>query len=264
VSRAVARLEESLGTRLVQRNSRSVTVTSEGRAFYGEVSPAVTTIRHAARGVDAGDEGPRGRLRVSAPNDIGTTVVAGLVAEFTALWPNVAVDVELSTRHVQLVEDGFDVAIRAAAKLADSSLVVRKVGDLEAELYASPAYVALRGAPSSPAELSEHACVLHRPVAGRAEWILDGPDGRARSVVSGRVSGDDFTFLRAAVLANAGIALLPRTIAAPDVAAGHLVRVLPAYTARGQSLFVLYASAPKVSVKIAAFRDFLVDAFARK
>jgi DNA-binding transcriptional LysR family regulator len=263
VSRAVARLEDALGTRLVYRNTRNVTPTSEGKAFYAQVSPAVATLRDAAQGASGADLSPRGRLRVTAPNDVGSTFVAAVVTAFVERYPNVAVDVELSTRRVNLVQEGFDVALRAARTLTDSSLVARRVGHIEAELYASSAYARAHGVPATLEDVSEHACVLFRSQDGRAEWSLEGPEGPVRHVVRGRISGDDFLFVRAAVLAGAGIALLPRIVAAEDVAAGRLVRVLPGYTMKGTSLHIVYAATSKVPAKIAAFRDFVVASFAR-
>ncbi len=263
VSRAVARLEDSLGTRLVHRNTRSVTPTSEGRAFYAEVSPAVASLHAAARGIDGADRSPRGRLRVSAPNDIGSTFLAAVVSAFTARCPNVAVDVELSTRRVNLVEEGFDLALRAAYKLDDSSLVARRVGELEADLYASSQYVAKHGAPASLDALAEHALVLFRAKDGQSEWVLDGPEGVVTRKVRGRISGDDYTFVCGATLGGSGVAVLPRLVAARDVAEGRLVRVLPDYVSRGAALHVVYAAAPKVPAKVAAFRDFVMESFAR-
>jgi DNA-binding transcriptional LysR family regulator len=259
LSRAVARLESATGTLLVQRNTRSVTPTSEGQAFYTEVKPAVLTLQHAARGVDGNEREVRGRLRVSAPNDIGSTFVAGLVTTFTERYPNVEVNVELSSRKVNLVQEGFDVALRASGKLSDSSLVARKAGDLEAELYASPGYLSGRGAPATLAALSEHRCVLFRPDAGEAVWALDGPEGVVEQRVRGRIGGDDFLFVRAATLSGAGVAMLPRIIAADDVHAGRLVRVLPQYTQRGSALYVVYAAARVLPAKISAFRDFVLQ-----
>ncbi len=264
VSRAVARLEETLGTRLVHRNTRSVTPTSEGRAFYAEVSPAVASLQAAARGIDGADRSPRGRLRVSAPNDIGSTFLAAVVTGFTARCPNVAVDVELSMRRVNLIEEGFDLALRAAGKLDDSSLVARRVGELEADLYASPEYVASRGAPTSLDALADHALVLFRAKDGQAEWVLEGPEGVVTRKVRGRISGDDYTFVCGAALGGSGIALIPRLVATRDVAEGRLVRVLPEYVYRGAALHVVYAASPKVPAKIAAFRDFVMESFARE
>ena len=264
VSRAVSRLEGTLETRLVNRNTRSVTATSEGRTFYAAVSPAVAAVNQAARGVDGGDRAPRGRLRVSAPNDLGSTFVAGVVASFVERYPNVVVDVELSGRRVNLVEEGFDLAVRATGKMLDSSLVARKVGELESDLYASRAYVDVHGVPATVEALSDHACVLFRPRDGHESWPLDGPSGQLVHAAKGRVSGDDFTFVRAAVLAGAGIALLPRIVAAEDVVAGRLVHILPQYVRRGASMHIVYAAGAKVPAKIAAFRDFMIATFARR
>lgn len=259
LSRAVARLESATGTRLVHRNTRNVTPTSEGHAFYLEVAPAVLTLRHAARGVDGNEREVRGRLRISAPNDIGSTFVAGVVAAFADRYPHVEVCVELSTRKVNLVQEGFDVALRASGKLSDSSLVARKATDLEAELYASPSYLNAWGVPATPADLDAHRCVLFRPDDGESTWALDGPDGVTERKVRGRVSGDDFLFVRATALSGAGIAMLPRIIAVDDVAAGRLVRVLPLHTVRGAALYVVYAGARVLPPKIAAFRDFVLQ-----
>ncbi len=259
MSRAVARLETTTGTRLVHRNTRSVTPTSEGHAFYLEVAPAVLRLRNAARAVDGNEREVRGRLRISAPNDIGSTFVAGVVTAFAERHPHVELCVELSMRKVNLVQEGFDLALRASGKLSDSSLVARKVTDLEAELYASPGYLSGRGAPATPADLDAHRCVLFRPDGGESTWALEGPEGATPRVVRGRISGDDFLFVRAAALSGAGIALLPRIIAVDDVAAGRLVRVLPLHTVHGAALYVVYAGARALPPKIAAFRDFVVQ-----
>jgi DNA-binding transcriptional LysR family regulator len=259
LSRAVARLEKTTGTRLVHRDTRSVTATSDGHAFYTEVAPAVLALRHAARGVGSSGREPKGHLRISAPNDIGATFVAGLVTAFTERYPSVDVDVELSTRRVNLVQEGFDLALRASDQLSDSSLVARKAGELEGELYASPAYLKARGVPLTVESLESHRCVLFRPEQGQVTWKLEGPSGAVEQLVRGRIGGDDFLFVRAAALSGAGVAMLPRIVAVDDVSAGRLVRVLPAYTLRGAALYVMYAASRVVPAKIAAFRDFVLQ-----
>jgi len=259
LSRAVARLEAATGTRLVYRNTRAVTPTSEGQAFYAEVAPAMLTLQQAARAVDGNEREVRGRLRVSAPNDLGSTFVAGLVAGFTARYPLVDVNVELSMRQVNLVREGFDLALRASEKLNDSSLVARKAGDLEAALYASPGYLSAWGAPTELDDLDAHRCVLFRPDNGEAIWTLHGPEGVVERRVRGRIGGDDHSFVRGAALAGAGVALLPHLIAADDVASGRLVHVLPQYAMRGAALYVVYAAARVLPAKISAFRDFALQ-----
>ena len=263
VSRAVARLEQSLGTRLVQRTTRSVHATADGRTFYVDVAPAVATLQHAARGVEGADRSPRGRLRVTAPNDIGSTFLADVVVEFAERCPRVELELVLTTRTVNLVEEDVDIAIRAG-RLADSSLVARKLAELEADIYASRGYVQSRGAPASLEDIAQHACVLFRPKEGEVEWRLQGPEGEVRQKVRGRIGGDDFTFVRAAVLAGGGIGLIPRLVAAAEVATGRLVRVLPSYVMREGSLHVVHASSRNVPAKVAAFRDFVIEAFARR
>ena len=261
VSRAIARLETSLGARLVQRTTRSVTPTAEGRAFYAEVAPAVATLHEAARQVDGADEAPRGRLRITAPADLGPTFLARVLVQFVQKYPRLTVDVELTGRQVNLVQEGFDVALRAALKLPDSTLVAKRVGDAHCALYASVGYARLHGVPTTIEELSQHPCVLFRGRDGAAELPLHGPEGEVRVVLTGPVGADDFAFVRSAALYDGGIALLPMFIAGDDVAAGRLVRVLPAYTALPASFYILYAGVPKVPAKIVAFRDFVAEAF---
>jgi DNA-binding transcriptional LysR family regulator len=263
VSRAVARLEVALGARLLQRTTRSVHPTSEGRAFYAEVAPAIAALKHAARGVEGADRAARGRLRVTAPNDLGSSFLAEVVVEFAERCPRVDVELELTNRYVDLVEEGFDVAIRAAERLADSALIAHKVGEVEADLYASIAYVQARGMPASPADLSRHACILFRGREGEAEWSLQGPEGEVVVKARGRVSGDDYGFVRGAAVAGGGVALIPRMVAARDVADGKLVRVLPDYVSRGTALHVVHPAARNLPAKVVAFRDFIVEAFAR-
>jgi DNA-binding transcriptional LysR family regulator len=262
VSRAVARLEGSVGAALVQRTSRSLRPTSEGRAFYAQVAPAVVAVRDAARGIEASDRAPRGKLRVTAPNDIGAAFLPDVIVAFTERYPLVEVELLLTARIVNLVEEGVDVGVRAG-HLPDSTLVTRRLGEMRAALYAAPSYLVARGAPGTVAELSEHACILFRPSRGEATWKIRGPEGEVAQRVRGRIGADDFLFVRAAVIGGAGIALLPRVLAEPAVADGTLVRVLPEHATVGAPLQLVHPPARVLATKIAAFRDFAVEAFAR-
>jgi DNA-binding transcriptional LysR family regulator len=262
VSRAIARLESRAGVRLLHRTTRALRPTSEGRDLYATVAPAVTALRAAARTLEPATRKPKGRLRVTAPTDLCSGFLASVIVAFAERHPLVTLDFSLTNQHTNLVEDGFDVAVRATARLGDSSLVARKLGDLEHRLYASPKYVERYGAPTSLADLSKHACVVFRATDLARTWPLRG-DGRETSVeVRGRIGGDDFTFVRPIIMAGGGIGLLPHINAAADEASGRLVRVLPAFQARGASLYVVYPSARNVPLRVTAFRDFVVDAFA--
>ncbi|WP_394839133.1 LysR family transcriptional regulator [Pendulispora rubella] len=264
VSRAVSRLEQALGVRLVQRTTRNMMPTEEGRMFYEDVAPALTVVRNAARGLEGAGRSPRGRLRLSAPHDVGTTFLPPLVVEFAQRFPLVNVEVHLSSRMVNLVEEGFDLAVRAGS-FSETSLVSRRVGDIEWDLYGSASYVEQNGTPRTLDDLDQHTCVLFRPRGGETEWRLHGRDGKDPETrkVRGRIGGDDFEFVRAAILAGGGIGLLPRITASGDVAAGKLVRVLPQYEVHSGVLHMVYPSARQVPAKVALFSDFVIDSFAR-
>src|SRR5262249_20974856 len=152
-------------------------------------------------------------------------------------------DFTVTNKHENLVGGGFDVAVRATANLADSSLVARKLGDLEHRLYASPRYLQKHGAPATVRDLEDHHLVVFRAKDLARTWALRGPGGEASVAVRGRIGGDDFTFVRAMVVSGGGIGLLPHVNCATDEVSGRLVRVLPDYHARGASLYVVYPSA---------------------
>jgi DNA-binding transcriptional LysR family regulator len=262
VSRTIARLEASTGTRLLHRTPRSVQATSEGRAIYASVREAVGTLERAARTLEPATRRPKGLLRVSAPTDIGATFLADVAVAFGERYPLVQIDVALTNRVVNLVDEGFDVAVRASIRLADSSLVAKKLGDVAHALYASPRYLERYGAPATPRDLGDHRCIVFRGTDLAKTWRLYDAKEPIEVLVRARMGGDDFGYVRAAVIAGGGIALLPRLVCAKDEDAGRLVRVLPGFEAKGAGLYVLYPSADHVPARVTAFRDFVAAAFA--
>jgi DNA-binding transcriptional LysR family regulator len=261
VSRTIARLEASAGTRLLHRTPRSVHATSEGRAIHASISEAVGTLERAARALEPATRRPKGVLRATAPVDIGGSFLADVAVAFVERHPLVQIELALTNRAVNLVDEGFDVAVRAATRLADSSLVAKKLGHLEHALYASPRYVEKHGAPSSPGELGDHSCIAFRAKDLLKTWRLYDGKETVDVLVRARMGGDDFSYVRAAVLADGGVALMPRLVCAKDEAAGRLVRVLPEFEAKGAWLYVLYPSAAHVPARVTAFRDFVAAAF---
>jgi DNA-binding transcriptional LysR family regulator len=261
VSRTIARLEASTGTRLLHRTPRSVHATSEGRAIYASVSEAVGTLERASRALEPATKQPKGVLRVTAPTDIGASFLADVAVAFGERHPLVQMELALTNRSVNLVDEGFDVAVRAALRLADSSLVAKKLGEVEHALYASPRYIERHGAPSSPGDLGDHRCIVFRGKDLVKTWTLEGDEETIEVVIHARMGGDDFGYVRGAVLAGGGIALLPCLVCAKDEAAGRLVRVLPRFEAKGANLYVLYPSAAHVPARVTAFRDFVAAAF---
>lgn len=259
VSRRVARLEEVLGVRLLKRTTRRMSLTEEGQRFYERVAPALEVIEGASSEAKESSGEPTGTLRVTAPVDFGHAVLGELVAAFLRRHPKVSVEVDLSNRYVDLVQEGFDVAVRAGP-LQDSSLVARKLATVDLWLFASPAYLDERGAPGSPEDLARHDCVLFRPKRGAERWRLSRGDDEVTVEVTGRVSTGDFAFLRTLVRGGAGVGYLPAFLAARDVDEGTLVRVLPPWTLGGSPVHVVTASGRHLPAKVKAFRDFLVEA----
>jgi DNA-binding transcriptional LysR family regulator len=263
VSRAIARLEASTRARLLHRTSRSVHLTAEGSAIYEAVSEAVAALERAAFAFEPASPQPSGVLRVTAPTDIGCTFLADVAVAFGERHPLVQLDLALTNRAVSLVGERFDMAVRAATRLEDSSLVVKRLGNLEHALYASPGYIERYGAPATPADLGRHRCIVFRGKALAKTWSLRAHEETIEVPLRGQMAADDFGYIRASVLAGGGVALMPRIVCTKDEAAGRLVRVLPTFAAKGADLCLLYPAAAHVPTRVAAFRDFVAAAFAR-
>jgi DNA-binding transcriptional LysR family regulator len=250
VSRALARLEAELGAQLLHRTTRQVALSTAGAALYERTAPHLAALGSALADLPEREAQPSGELRLTAPPDVGTIVLPELLARFTLRYPKVHVDVRLSSQPVDLVGEGFDLAIRAAGELADSSLAVRKLTPLAGAYYAAPAYLARRGEPREAGDPGH-------------EWVVLAALARRLPLPAGvrpRLLGDDFVFLREAVRAGVGIGMLPTFVGEPCVGSGELVRVL-ARTRLDfrRGLVLLYPSSGTVPRKVSAFRDFLVE-----
>jgi DNA-binding transcriptional LysR family regulator len=254
VSRAVASLEGELRLQLFQRTTRHVSVTPDGAALYERLAPAWHAVTSALATAPERDQ-PAGVLRVTAPPDIGTMFLAKATPRFIARYPLVSVDVSLTSRRVDVVREGFDLAIRGASRsLEDSSLVARTLAKTELRFYASPSYLARRGTPRAVSDLAIHDMVAFRGWKYPREIM---------SVMSrARVSCDDFLFLRTALVGGAGLGLVPPFVAQDDVAAGTLVQALPKVSQGAGRFLLLHANTKQVSKRLSVFRDFLVDMFA--
>lgn len=255
VSRAIARLEAELGVQLLFRTTRQVSPSAAGTALYDRIAPLLRSVQSALGEVPEREELPSGLLRVTAPVDLGVLFLAEVVTRYTARYPAVSVDLHLTGRVVDLVGEGFDVALRVASRLEDSTLVVRRAAPIVLQLFASPLYLARRGTPRSEAELSAHEWVVFR--SGPHKLRLTGASAAPGS--SGRIACDDMLFLRDAVRAGAGLGLLPEFLAEPEVLSGALVRVLPRFERQAGYLHLVTPAARHVPRKVAAFRDLVVE-----
>jgi DNA-binding transcriptional LysR family regulator len=265
VSRRVTELEEELGVQLLHRTTRKLALTEAGRSYYEQAEKALTELQAAAESATGMDTEARGIVRITAPVDIGVMGLADIVAEFVREYPEIHVELSLSSKVVDLAAEGFDIGIRAG-RSRDASLVVRRLGTAGLGLYASPAYLKARGRPHSLADLAEHDCVLFRGKHGKALWRLDGPDGEPSSIeVRGHVNVDEMLFVRQAIGAGLGIGLLPTIVIASCARVGVLEpveRVLPELSMGGADVAVVTPSGPKRPRRVTILRDFLVERLA--
>ena len=258
VSRAVTQLEETLGVRLLQRTTRTLALTEAGLALYDRASRALTELGDAAASAAEMDGAPHGTVRITAPADIGNTLLAELVVDFCREHPAIRVEVSLTGRVVDLVEEGFDLALRAG-RLADSSLIARKLAIVEGAIFATPKYLKKHGTPARVADLAAHSCVVFRPQQGRATWSLRGPRGEETVSVGGQIAADDFSFVRRAVLSSAGLGVIPSFLFTHELETGKVVRVLPTYAAMGAALHLVHPSARHLPQRVQLLRDYLLE-----
>ncbi|CAN7658581.1 LysR family transcriptional regulator [Variovorax paradoxus] len=260
VSRRIQQLEAQLGTRLMQRSTRRLTLTSAGRAFHERCAGALDGLVEAGQALITGSQQPSGLVRVAATADFFDFFPMEWVADFLGAHPLVRVDFVLSDARADLIAEQIDIAFRGGA-LPDSGYVGRKLlGARTDGMVASPAYIAARGAPATLQELAEHDCVTSPHPSGCTLWRLAGPGGAEEEVqVAGRFSGNTAQALRKAALAGLGIALLPPTMARLDLEAGRLVPVLPQYQRTGQGLSVLYPSRKHLPLAVSAFIGMMME-----
>lgn len=257
VSRYVSRLEDRLGVRLLNRTTRSLRPTELGAAYYERVSRIIQEIAEAEAAVTNMQVEPRGTLRVSAPLSFGYPFMGRIFSSFLEAWPEVTLELDLTDRVVDIIDEGFDLAIRIG-RLRDSSLIARRLAATDRIVVASPRYLEERGTPKVPDDLRHHDCLLYAYEATTASWRL-GPD--LTVPVKGRLVSNNGDVLAAAAAEGLGLALLPSFIAGRRVYRGELVRVLQEYTSWEAGVFAVYPHSRHLSTKVRAFVDHLVACF---
>jgi DNA-binding transcriptional LysR family regulator len=266
VSRSVGALEAELGARLLNRTTRSLNLTEAGRAYFERVSRILADLDDADRALGQHQASPRGRLQVSAPMSFGFLHLAPALPEFLARFPEVDVALSLNDRFVDLVDDGFDLALRIGA-MPDSSLMARRIAPIRRTLCASPDYFRRRGTPHAPEDLKAHECLRLRNsnVARTQEWRFVDPDGKLSLVsVSGRVSANNGDALRILALTGFGVANLPTFIVGADLRAGKLLSSLDRFIPQDLAMNAVYPHSRHLSPKVRAFVDFLVERFGKR
>ena len=262
VSRHVSELESHLAARLLNRTTRRLSLTESGRVFHEHCVQLLADLEEAEESASAATIKPRGTLRLTASITFGARHLAPAIAEFITRYPEMRFDVELSDRAVDLVDEGFDVAVRIGA-IGSQSLVGRKIGATRLVCCAAPSYLARHGEPATPEDLAGRACLTYEYSSLRYVWPFRDRDGRERNVrIAGPVHANNGRFLEALSVEGAGIVYEPDFIVGPDVRAGKLVAILRGFQPLPASIYVVYPSRRHLSAKVRAFTDFLAARFA--
>ena len=264
VSRQVGRLEDALGTRLLNRSTRHIGLTEAGRLYYERASRIVADVDEANAAVAELAEAPRGTLRLNVPVVFGRRYVAPYMREFLETHPDVHVELNVTDHYVDLIEEGADLAIRIGGP-SQSSYIVRKLATIDRVLCASPEYFARHGRPRRPEDLARHNCIVYRLQPGEVVWELIGEDGTFAVPVSGNFASNNAVAIAAAMTAGIGIALLPVWIVGREIQQGRAGIVLGDYRAHPTDLadevYAVFPHARNLSAKVRACVDFLARKF---
>lgn len=260
VSRHVGDLEARLAVRLLRRTTRRLSLTEEGEVFYARCTDLLDGIAEAEAEITSLTGEATGLLRVNVPLSFGLLQLAPLWPEFMRLHPRVTLDVTLVDRVVDLVDEGFDLAVRIA-RLPSSSLVTRKLASTRVILCASPRYLAENGMPRHPLELSQHSVIAYNLLATGDTWEFTGPEGKVSVKVTPRMRTNSGDTCRAAALQHRGLVIQPSFLIGEDLLAGTLVEVMPDYKSIELGIYAVYSSRKFLAPKVRLLIDFLVDAF---
>lgn len=262
VSRHVGELEQRLGARLLHRTTRRLSLTDDGQLFFARAKEMLAAVDEAESEISSRSGEPSGRLRINAPLSFGVLHLAPLWPRFAQLYPKVSLDIELSDRVVDLVEEGYDLAVRIT-NLPSSQLVSRQLATARMICCASPQYLAQHGTPAHPSELAQHEVVSYSYFAARDEWTFTAPDDTPVVVhTQARIHANNGDTCRAAALEHQGIILQPDFIVADDLRRGDLIDLMPTYRATTLGIHAMYPSRKHLPIKTRRLVDFLVEAFA--
>lgn len=262
MSRHVGELETRLGVRLLQRTTRRLSLTEEGQVFYARSKELLAGVDEAEAEITSRSGAASGLLRINAPFTFGILHLAPLWGVFRSQYPQVELDVTLADRVVDLVDEGYDVAIRIAT-LPSSTLISKRLASTRVVLCASPNYLAAHGTPQHPAELAAHAVISYSYLATRDEWHFVGPQGPVSVKTQPCIHTNNGDTCRAAALAHQGIILQPDFLVGRDLASGTLVELMPAFRALALGIYAVYPTRKHVPPKVRALIDFLAAHFAQ-
>lgn len=260
VSKKLAALEGRLGARLFNRTTRRISLTEAGTDFFERAQKILSDLDEAQLAVTRLQVEPRGTLRVNAPMSFGTFHLAPAMADFMARHEDLSVTLDLNDRLVDLIEEGYDVAVRIS-KLADSTLIARKLAPARLAVCASPDYWKMHGFPDHPRDLAGHNCLFYTYLTAQDQWAFRGPDGPLRVRVRGNLRANSGDALRAAAVAGLGVYFGPTFIVGDDMRAGRLIPALGEFVDPDLSIYAVYPHRRHVSAKVRVFVEFLAERF---
>lgn len=260
VGKYVQTLEQQLGVRLLNRTTRRQHLTDIGTTFYERVKIILAEVEAAEALAAETRATPRGRLRINAPVSFGIHALSPKLPDYLRMYPEVSIDLSVSNRYVDLVDEGFDAVFRVG-ELTDSGLVARPLAPYELVLCVAPSYLAANEPILSPQDLVKHECLGFFHSELRSHWTFDGPDGQITIPVKSRVTVDSGESLLAFALAGMGLLLQPRELLKQELASGRLVPVLAEYKVPTRPMHLLYAPDRRITPKLRSFIDFAIAAF---
>ncbi|BBQ51963.1 LysR family transcriptional regulator [Aeromonas jandaei] len=251
VSQKISRLEAQLGVRLLQRTTRRLSLTPQGEVYVEHCQGLLTLARSANLAMARLRSAPAGRVRITAPEATGTLLLGRILAEFRALYPEVVLELTLSDEQLDLVGEGYDLALRAAP-LKDSSLICRRIGQVPRHLVAAPAYLAAHGMPQQLSDLGRYACLVHSALP---LWPLQEGGWRPQ----GACISNSLLALRELAINEGGIALLPHHVCEGDLASGRLQKVLPELAVPPNPFYLIYPSREHLAPALRTLMDFVAE-----
>lgn len=260
ISKNIGELEAHLGVRLLNRTTRRMSPTEAGRLYYDQIARVLDDLQAADGAIGPMQHQPSGRLRVSAPMTLTLTSLSSAIPGFLDRYPDLSLDLQLDDRRVDIVGEGYDLAIRGSDNLEDSSLVARKLMTLDHVVCAAPDYLDRHGLPAAPEALTTHTCIQFTLSGHAAEWTFRHAGRTVTVAIDGRYKVTSSLAVRDALRAGFGLSLIPRLYVKDDLAQGRLRTVLDDWSAVETSIFAVYPSRRHVVAKVRAFLDFLISA----
>jgi len=258
ISRRLSELEDRLDVQLINRTTRRMTLTDAGRRFYDECQRLLGDLEEVEAQINISETDLKGKIRLAAPSAFGLAHLTPAIIDFEQLHPQVNFEIDFNDRHIDLIEDGFDLALRIS-KLSDSGMMARRLAPISALVLASPAYWKKNGLPKKPEDLSKHP-VLEYSYRGSSAWRYEGPRGKSGSVrIKEIMSSNHGYFLRDAAIAGLGVILQPTFICNQAIEQGLLEPVLTQYRWLNLALYAIYPNTRHLSNRIRVFIDFLAE-----